>query len=61
MEKLQKVKIQKLQGHKTSLSKCAVYDSKKSKFSGKEVSGLLSSLEIRSPLSKIALLGPLLF
>ena len=44
------------------LSKCAVCDSKKSKFIKKqEGSGLLSSLRIKAPLSKIPLVGPLLF
>ena len=44
------------------LSKCEVYDSKKSKFiKEKEASGLLSSLGIKTPLSKILLVGPLLF
>ena len=44
------------------LSKCAVCDSKKSKFiKQQEVSGLLSSLGIKTPLSKIPLVGPLLF
>ena len=44
------------------LSKCAVYDSKKSKFiKQQEASGLLSSLGIKTPLSKIPLLGPVLF
>ena len=43
-------------------SKCAVYDSKKSKFiKEQEASGLLSSLEIKTPLNKSPLLGPLLF
>ena len=43
------------------LSKCEVYDSKKSKFiKEQEASGLLSSLGIKTPLSKIPLLGPLL-
>ena len=43
-------------------SKCAVSDSKKSKFvKQQEASGLSSSLEIKSHLSKIALVGPLLF
>ena len=41
---------------------CAVCDSKKSKFiKQQEASGLLSSLGIKAPLSKIPLLGPLLF
>ena len=44
------------------LLKCAVCDSKKSKFiKGQEAIGLLSSLEIKTPLSKIPLLGSLLF
>ena len=43
------------------LSKCAVCNSKKSKFiKEQETRGLLSSLGIRSPLSQIPLLGPLL-
>ena len=44
------------------LSKCAVCDSKKSKFiKQQEASELLSSLEIKTLLNKIPLLGPLLF
>ena len=44
------------------LSKCAICDSKKSKFVKKqEASGLLSNLGIKSPLNKVPLLGPLLF
>ena len=44
------------------LSKCAVCDSKKSKFiKQQEASGLLGSLGIKTPLSKIPLVGPLLF
>ena len=44
------------------LSKCAVCDSKKSKFiKQQEVSGLLSSLGIRTPLSKISLVRSVLF
>ena len=44
------------------LSKCEVYDSKKSTFiKDHDASGLLSSLEIMTTLSKIPLLGPLLF
>ena len=44
------------------LSKCSVCNIKKSKFLKKqEAGGLLSSLEIRIPLSQIPLLGPLLF
>ena len=44
------------------LSKCAVCDSKNSKFiKQQEASGLLSSLGIKTPLSKILLEGPPLF
>ena len=43
-------------------SKCAVCDSKISKFiKQEEVSGLLSCLGIKTPLSKIPFVGPLLF
>ena len=48
-------------GRITLLSKYAVCDSKKLKFiKQQEASGLLSNLEIKTPLSKIPLLGPLL-
>ena len=44
------------------LSKCAWCDSKQSKFVNlQETSGLLISLEIKTPLSKSPLVGPLLF
>ena len=44
------------------LSKCAVVNSKKSKFiKEEETSLLLSTLGIKAPLNEIALLGPLLF
>ena len=44
------------------LSKCTVCDSKKSKFiKEQEGSGLLSSLGIKTPLSKVLLVGLLLF
>ena len=43
-------------------SKCALCDTKKSKFiKQEEASRLLSSLGIKTPLSKIPLLGTLLF
>ena len=42
-------------------SKCAVCDNKKSNFiKYQEANGLLSSLGIKVPLSKISLVGPLL-
>ena len=44
------------------LSKCTVCNSKKSNFlEEKEVRELLSSLGIRTPLSQVPLLSPLLF
>ena len=44
------------------LSKCAICGSKKSKFINKqEASGLLSKLGIKTPLSKIPVLGDILF
>ena len=44
------------------LSKCAVCDSKNSKFiKQKEASELLSNLGVKPPFSKIRLVGPLLF
>ena len=44
------------------LSNCVVCDSKKSKFlKQQEISRLLSSLGIKTPLSKVPLVGPLLF
>ena len=44
------------------LSKCAICGSKKSKFIKKqEASGLLSKLGIKRPLSKIPVLGDVLF
>ena len=44
------------------LSNCAIFGSKKSTFSKKqEAKGLLSNVGIRTPLSKIPLLGDILF
>ena len=44
------------------LSKCAICRSKKSKFiKNQEAKGLLSSLGLKTPLSKIPLLGDVLF
>ena len=49
-------------GRAMILSKCAKCGSKKSKFIKKqEAKGLLSNLGIRTPLSKIPLLGDVLF
>ena len=44
------------------LSKCALCDSKKSRFiKNQETKGLLSNLGIRTPLSKVPILGDILF
>ena len=44
------------------LSKCAICNSKKSKFiKQQEAKGLLSKLGIKTPLSKIPILGDILF
>ena len=44
------------------LSKCAICDSKKSKFiKEQKAKGLLSNLDIRTPLHKIPLLGDIFF
>ena len=44
------------------LSKCAICTSKKSKFiKNQEAKGLLSNLGIKTPLSKVPLLGDFLF
>ena len=52
----------KCNGRTMILSKCAICGSKKSKFIKKqEAKGLLSNLGIRTPLSKIPLLGDVLF
>ena len=44
------------------LSKCAVYNNKKSKFIKKQdAKGLLSKLGIKTPLSNVPVLGDILF
>ena len=49
-------------GRTMVLSKCAIYDSKKSRFiKNQEAKGLLSNLGIRTSLSKVAILGDILF
>ena len=49
-------------GRTMILSKCAICGIKKSKFIKKqEAKGLLSNLDIRTPLSKISLLGDVSF
>ena len=49
-------------GRKTILSKCAICGSKKSIFiKNQEAKGLLSNLGVRKPLSKVLLLGDILF
>ena len=49
-------------GRTMILSKCAICESKKSRFiKNQEAKGLLSNLGIRTPLSKVPLLGDILF
>ena len=44
------------------LSKCAMCGSKKSRFiKNQEVKGLLSNLDIKTPLTKVSILGDILF
>ena len=56
-------KVSKTSNGKTIvLSKCAICDSKKSRFiKNQEVKGLLSNLCVRTPLSKVPMLGDILF
>ena len=47
---------------KTILSKCTICGSKKSRFiKDQEAKGLLSNLGVRKPLSKVPMLGDILF
>ena len=49
-------------GRTMLLSKCIIRGSKKSRFTkNQEAKGLLSNLDIRTPLSKVPLLGDILF
>ena len=49
-------------GRTVILSKCAIYGSKKSRFiKNQETKGLLSNLGIKTPLSKVTILGDILF
>ena len=49
-------------GRTMILSKCAICESKKSRFiKNQEVKGLLSNLDIKTPLSKVPILGDILF
>ena len=51
-----------INGKTMILSKCTICDSKKAKFiKGQEAKGSLSNLGIRTPLSKIPLLGDIFF
>ena len=49
-------------GRKTILSKCATCGSRKPRFiKNQEAKGLLSNLDVRTPLSKVPILGDILF
>ena len=56
-------KVSKTSNNRTMiLSKCALCGSKKSRFiKNQEAKGLLSNLGIRTPLSKVQILGDILF
>ena len=56
-------KISKTSNSRTMvLSKCVMYDGKKSRFiKNQEAKGLLSNLGVRTPLSKIPILSDILF
>ena len=56
-------KVSKTSNGKTMLlSNCAKCNSKKSRFiKSQEAKGLLSNLGVRTPLSKVAILGDILF
>ena len=52
----------KSNGRTMVLSKCAICDSKKSRFiKNQEAKGLLSNLGVITPLSKVPILGDILF
>ena len=49
-------------GRTMVLTKCAICDSKKSRFiKNQKAKGLLSNLVVRTPLSKVPILGDILF
>ena len=56
-------KVSKTSNNRTMiLSKCAICGSKKSRFiKNQEAEGLLSKLSIKTPLSKVPILGDILF
>ena len=56
-------KVSKTSNNRTMvLSKCATCGSKKSRFiKNQEVKGLLSNLDIKTPLTKVPILGDILF
>ena len=58
-----KPRVSETSNGKTMLSsKCAIWDRKKSRFIKKqEASGILSSLGLKTPLSKVSLVGDILF
>ena len=61
-EKINARVSKKSNGKTMLLSKCAICDSKKSRFiKNQEAKGLLSNLGVRTPLSKVPILGGILF
>ena len=61
VEKIQKAKTKGCKRKLELLLKCVVFDSKKTRIIKKEASGLSSSLGLKSSLSKIPLVGHILF
>ena len=56
------LKILSTSNGKSVISKCGICGSKKSRFiKNQEAKGLLSNLGIRTPLSKVPILGDILF
>ena len=55
-------RVSKTSNSRTMVSKCAICNSKKSRFiKNQEAKGLLSNLGIKTPLSKVPIFGDILF
>ena len=54
-------KVLSVSNGKSMISKCAICGSKKSRFIKNQAKGLSSNLGIRTPLSKLPILGDILF
>ena len=61
-ENINRIVLSTSNGRAMILSKCAICGSKKSRFiKNQEAKGLLSNLGIKTPLSKVPILGDILF